>query len=103
MSVEEVRKVWDEHLATRFPKECIGEEIENIDLMLVDSFTTGCISTFIDRNGKLDLWRTAVLGRCYHDLAIVTNKIDGKAKDYFCRLEWLSEKVLKTVAQNAKY
>jgi hypothetical protein len=101
MSVEEIRPLWDEHLAARFPKECVGQEIEKIDLMLLDSETAGCISTFINRNGKLDLWRTAVLGLCYRDLFLITSKIEGGAKDYFWRLELLAERVLKSIAQSA--
>ena len=79
-----------------------GKEIESIDLTLLDSDVAGCILTFLQNDGELDLWCTAILGLCYRDLAIALRKLDGEAQDYFQRLETLSKLVLEAVRDKAK-
>ena len=77
-----------------------GEEVEEIDLVLIGSETEGCVEVFVDNAGKLDLWTTAVLGLRYHDLAIVVRGLDGEARDYFRRLETLARLVLEAVCDS---
>ena len=97
-----IEQLWQEHYATEFPKGYGGEEIKDIDLTLLDSEAAGCILTFLQNGRKLDLCRTAILGLCYRDLAIVLQELDGKARDYFQRLETLSRFVLEAIKDKAK-
>ena len=80
-----------------------GLEINEIDLVLLDADTARCISTFLARDGELDLWRTAVLGICYHDLAVINAQIDQNALEYFLRLEEMAKLVLQKVARKSKH
>jgi hypothetical protein len=100
--MNELKKLWDAHIQVKFPKGYAGTEVEGIDLMLLDTFTSGCISTFLDRNGNLDLWRTAILGVCYRDLAIVNRELEGDVLEYFILLENMAKLVLQGVIRNSK-
>jgi hypothetical protein len=94
---QKIPELWNIHLASKFPRGYGGETIEGIDLVLLDSDIAGCVSTFITNNGQLDLFRTAILGRCYRDSTIVTSHLAGEAKERFSRLETLSNLVLKDI------
>src|SRR5688572_11351997 len=96
--MRKTRELWREHVAASLPRACVGQEIDGIDLVSLDSFTAGCVSTFLERGGKLDGRRLAVLGRCYRDLRYVIPGLEPKARRYFERLETLAGEVLKTVA-----
>jgi hypothetical protein len=63
-------------------------------LILVDADTAGCISTFLAWGGRLDPWRMAVLGLCYHHLAVVVAGLEGEGREYFARLEEVAGLVL---------
>ena len=97
-----IAKLWSDHYAAPFPKECAGEQIEDIDLVLLDADVTGCISVFLQNGGKLDHWRTAILGLCYRHLAIVVRNLSGEAQGYFWRLETLAGLVLEAVRDETR-
>jgi hypothetical protein len=42
-----IEDLWNEFQRTAFPKSCEGGEIQGIDLVLLDTYPAGCISTFI--------------------------------------------------------
>jgi len=69
---------------------------------IVDTFAVGCIHTFIACRGKLDLWRTAILGLCYRDLGVALVGLQGDARTYVQRLERLARLVLESVGDGAK-
>jgi len=96
-----IEKKWHDHLDAPFPPGWAGNEIEGIELAELDSTTAGCIDTFFTRKGKLDLWRTSVLGLCYGELCKVVPHLEGEARDYFYRLEELSRLVLESVRSGA--
>jgi hypothetical protein len=97
-----IQELWQAHYAAPFPDGLQGFEIEGIDLVSLDADTAGCVSTFLSNQGQLDLWRTAVLGICYRNLAVVTNKLPSEAQNYFQRLERLAGFVLQTVRDNSQ-
>jgi hypothetical protein len=97
-----IEQLWQEHNSKPFPEGQGGREVEGIDLALLDGAIAGCISTFLERGGELDLWRTAVLGLCYHDVAVVRKHLRGDARDHFVRLESISKLVLKSVITKHK-
>ena len=76
--------------------------MDGIDLSSLETFTAGCISSFLAHQGKLDNWRTSVLGLCYRDLSVVNRKIEGSALDFFMRLEILARSVLEAVRDATK-
>ena len=96
-----VEDIWQQHLDAPFPSGCRCKEVAGIDLIMLDANAAGCISTFISRGRKLDLWRLAILGLCYHSLALVTADLEGEAHDYFARLEELAGLVLAAVRDDA--
>jgi hypothetical protein len=64
-----IKDLWDEHLATPFPKGCRGRDLNGIDFVLLDANIAGCVRTFVER-GKLRMFQTAVLGLSYRDATL---------------------------------
>ncbi|CAG0928199.1 hypothetical protein TFLX_00795 [Thermoflexales bacterium] len=93
----QIQALWQEHSAAMFPKEYGGKEIDGVDLVLLDADTSGCIQTLVSNGGQLDIWRTAILGLCYRDLAVVTTSLHGEAREYFTRLETLAGVALRAI------
>ena len=94
---QKILELWNIHLASKFPPGYGGETVDDIDLVLLDSDVAGYALTFIQNNGKLDVWRTAILGRSYRDLTVVISHLSGEAKEFFSLLETLSNLVLKDI------
>jgi hypothetical protein len=101
-SFDAIERLWSDHFFVPFPDGWAGREVRGVDITLLDSYTSGCVSTFLSRDGMLDLWRTAVLGLCYRDLSIVLTELDGGARTYFARLEELARLVLEAVCAGAR-
>jgi hypothetical protein len=97
-----IEELWRDHVAASMPRGCVGQEIDGIDLMSLDSFTAGCVSTFLERGGKLDSRRLAVLGQCYRDLRYVIPGLEPRSRRYFERLETLAGEVLKAIASASR-
>jgi hypothetical protein len=77
---------WQDFQAKPFPRECAGREIQGIDLVALDTFTAGCISTYIERKGQLDTQRRTILQTCIQDLQTVTAQLQGVDQAYFVQL-----------------
>jgi hypothetical protein len=101
-SFSRIEALWLEHVQVPFPEGLAGEEVAGICVTSLDTFTAGCIDTFVSSRGKLDLWRTAVLGLCYRNLAVVVSGLKGERRTYFARLEELAQLVLESVRDEAK-
>jgi hypothetical protein len=99
---QEIRKLWDLRMTEKFPHGYGGEVIDGIDLVLLDSDTAGCVITFIQNSGKLDVWRTAILGLCYRNLTVVVGQLSGEGKEHFSKLETISNLVLKDIVAAEK-
>jgi hypothetical protein len=96
-----VAKLWAKFMRLGFPKRAVGRKVNGVDLMSLDTYTAGCVTTYINR-GRLDLWRTAILGLCYRDLASVSTKLKGPERAYFALLEEVAGLVLGGVRDGAK-
>lgn len=97
-----LKKLWSEYESAKFPRGLLGQEIAGLDLVVLDANVAGCIETFLSRKRQLDTWRTAVLGKCYRELATVIAELSGSARAYFARLERLAGLVLDAIiAQSA--
>jgi hypothetical protein len=97
--IDEIQELWRVHQAAPFPKGIAGNEIEGEDMISLDSFTAGCISTFLDRSGSLDPRRLECLVRCCDDLRKVLPQLDGDAKAYYSRLYRMSQLALRALGQ----
>jgi hypothetical protein len=45
--MKEIEQSWSIFLEKPFPEDCVGLEIEGIELVSLDTFSAGCIETFI--------------------------------------------------------
>ena len=91
-----IQDLWERHRQRPFPAELKGAAVEGIDVTALDTLASGCIDTFVQQ-GRLDLWRTALLGLCYRDLALVVRSLEGQAYVYFQPLEEMAGLVLDEV------
>jgi hypothetical protein len=94
-----IRKVWQDFLSRPFPDGCAGTEVEGIELSALDSFTAGCIDTFVANDGQLDAERLLILKKNAEDLELVIPKLEGDAIDYFEQLQLVSNEVLRVVSK----
>ncbi|MGK5447847.1 hypothetical protein [Streptomyces radiopugnans] len=46
-------RLWQEHLDAGFPADPRGAEFEDIDMVLLDADTAGCVYTWPDNGGAL--------------------------------------------------
>ena len=93
-----IEELWQEHLATAFPKKFRGKDISGIDFVLLDSTIAGCVSTFLER-GQLNVYQLAMLGLAYRDASYIVPILNDEGAAYFWRLERLAELVLKMLAK----
>ncbi|MDQ3652621.1 MAG: hypothetical protein M3458_20565 [Acidobacteriota bacterium] len=95
--MNDIEKIWRDFEAKPFPEGYAGVEIEGIELASLDTFAAGCIDTFVRNEGRLDAGRISILKECAAELAIVAQKLEGEAQDYFEKLHLLTVKVLRLV------
>ena len=95
-AVSEIEIMWNEWKAISFPSDYVGEDVEGICLVSLDTYTAGCIDTFVSRKGSLDTERISILKKCEKELETVTNELEGETKFYFERLLQMTQKILKT-------
>jgi len=100
--MDEIQMLWQQHNAAALPDGCRGVGVEGTDLVMLDADTAGCVQTFLERSGQLDLYRVAILGLCYRELAVALRVLEGDAQEYFGRLEKLARLVLEAVAHETK-
>jgi hypothetical protein len=96
--MDELVTRWRDFQANPFPQECVGHEIQGIDLVALDTFTSGCISAYIEHNGELDAQRRAVLQTCIQELQTATVQLQGAARAYFGQLLGLAARVIDKLA-----
>jgi hypothetical protein len=96
-----INDLWEEHLATPFPKGFRGKDLNGIDFVVLDADIAGCVQTFVER-GKLNMFQTSMLGLSYRDATFVIPTLNDEGAAYFWRLERLAELVLKAIARENK-
>jgi hypothetical protein len=96
-SLQAINRLWQEHSAAPYPKGLAGKLIASVDVTTLDTYVAGCVSTFLSREGNLDLWRTAILGLCYRELGQALPGLQGEGRTYFMRLDALARMVLEAV------
>src|SRR5438128_610250 len=91
---DEIEKLWLEFHNLPFPSELVTEDVKGVCIISLDTFTAGCIDTFISRKGHLDKKRKSTLNECQKELEIVIENLEGQAKTYFEKLSYLVSKIL---------
>ena len=94
--MDEIVKLFNEHLTTSFPDRR-GDEVMGIDLVLIDTDTAGLISKYIGSRGQLSSDDYKNLKHCYSDLRIVVKELDGVGRQYFSRLQNISEQIIEQI------
>ncbi len=94
---DEIETLWNERKTLSFPSELVGEELAGICVTSLDTFTSGCIDTFVNNKGFLDNKRVLILKQCKTDLMIVIQYLKNNPTAYFKELLSLTNKVLQTV------
>lgn len=96
--MKDIEESWNEFLEKPFPEDCVGLEVEGVELISLDTFSAGCIDTFIANRGSLDAQRILTLKDCLPELDKVVKHLKGDAKNYFEHLRLMSEEVLRNVS-----
>jgi len=87
---------WNVWTKISFPAGASDIEIDGVDLISIDTFAAGCISTFVGNQGKLDQEIIDILRTCTSELDLILGRLTGDIKDYFTELSALSHKILKS-------
>jgi hypothetical protein len=84
---EDVRLLWDSHVAREFPARLRGREIYGVDVVLLDSDVAGLVRSWLDAAGELNAGQAGVLRRCKADLARVSGGLTDQVETkYLARL-----------------
>lgn len=95
--MEEIIRLYDQHLTTPFPDRRSGETILGVDLVLVDSDTAGLADKYIHSRGNLGADDIRILNRCYSDLETVVKELSGEDRQYFARLQNIVGLILERI------
>jgi len=92
--MDELRRLWREHLQAGYPDGYRDKDVAGVALILLDADIAGCVSHCLGR-ARLDPERTAILKRCHEDAVAVTRELTGPARGYFERLKRMAAIVLE--------
>lgn len=95
--MDDIKKLYNEHLRASFPPGIGGEEIQGIDLALTDMYTAGLIDKYISRRGQLTPDDFKILNHCYSDLKVIVKELKGTNRKYFARLHDIARLVIKKI------
>ncbi|MET7365889.1 hypothetical protein ABZS61_08660 [Streptomyces sp. NPDC005566] len=98
-----VTRLWQEHLQAPFPAGLAGAERAAIDLVLLDADISGCVSTWRNNNGHLDVERRRILHTCITDMEQVLPLLSATDNPpYWQRLHLLARLVSEAHARPPK-
>ncbi len=93
--LDEIKREWDLWKSVPFPLG--ASKPDRPDLVSIDTFSAGCITVFIEREGKLDMKRMTCLRQCSQDLDTCLDQLNGDTLEYFARLSSLSKMILNAI------
>ena len=99
MTMKEIQELWRQHQAAPSPEGISGDEIEGWDLVCLDSFAAGCISTFVGSSGRLDSDQIECLIGCRESMSNVLPKLTGEAQTYYYRLHQMTDIALRSLGK----
>ncbi|WP_238005555.1 hypothetical protein KZZ52_42425 [Dactylosporangium sp. AC04546] len=63
-----------------------GAEVAGFDMIMLDSFPSGCISVWLQQHGVLDDWRWNILAEYEQRLLRVIPELDDYGRAYYQRI-----------------
>lgn len=88
--VDDLRELWEEHLAAEFPTSAKwAPQCENVDPVLLDADVAGVVS-FRLTGSKLSVDQERILHPCIRSLDLTLNRLPIDAQPYFHRLRRLA-------------
>jgi hypothetical protein len=87
--------MWQAHCDRWFPPLLRGAEVGDIDVVLLDADTAGCVSTWLGNGGRLPLETSRILATRVEDLDTVLGMFtDGEERYYLQQLRIMAAAVL---------
>lgn len=99
--MNEIAKLWEEFQSRPFPDGIAGEEINGVEPVEIDTFTAGCVSTYVGNKGSLDIERINILKKCMSELEAILPELNSEGKEYFSILQKLGNLILSRVANSS--
>jgi hypothetical protein len=97
-SRDNLRELWEDHLATRFPAE-LYQSPGGVEMVSVDSAIAGCASSVVETGRLSDPSHAAALDGCLDDLRTVAPLLrSAEAMRYCERLVSLARAIRECVA-----
>ncbi len=90
----DLQQEWASHKRTRMPRDCEGQEVEEIDLLVLDADANACMSDWFATSGAMDEERWLLLEQCAAQIHQVLPSLSGEATAYFERLAKVCARVL---------
>ena len=86
--------LWASYGQMPFPPAARGVEVQGIDLVLLDSLISGCVSSLVDSGAPRDSSKLALLADLAQQLRGIAGQLDGETKRYFDALDQVAEATL---------
>jgi hypothetical protein len=82
-----ISELWIAHSQFRFPKGYEGRDVNGICVALVDTYASGCISSYMCHDEKsIDIERYQILQKCMKEIELFLPYLKDDAFEYFARL-----------------
>ncbi len=94
---DDIKLRWDDWRTLSFPSGISEVEINGIELASIDTFLAGCISVYMENQGKLDQERIRILRNCTNELDGFLGHLGEDTKRYFQELSEISHQILDSV------
>ena len=99
---DDIARMWDDHRKLPFPTRARGVEVGEVDLVLLDSLASGCISSYTTGDGRLDPTKVELLKDLARQLRRVESELDSSTTHYFAQLSALISAVLASANQASR-
>ncbi|WP_405842403.1 hypothetical protein OG528_29105 [Streptomyces platensis] len=88
---EVISRLWQEFRKAPFPARLRGVELAGEDMVLLDAYLTGCVSTWVNNGARLNAARLRILRECLTVLERVLPLLtDAEGRDYYERLHHMA-------------
>jgi hypothetical protein len=81
-----VTELFEEHRQAVFPARLTSADANGVEMVGLDSTVSGCVSTWLRNQGRIDDSRWDVLADCEQKLQRAIPALDGYERSYYQRL-----------------
>jgi hypothetical protein len=81
--VAAVTQLWEAHSEAAFPRRLLYDDVAGVEMVMLDADVSGCVSTWLSRDGSIDNWRWNILASRERDLELVLPKLSGQEAAYY--------------------